>query len=74
MVFKFDESYTDEEAYKIMILRYQTYTMGLSYMVPLTIADDVSSKTMEIIEAKTLEFPEYIRKKYITENTFMTKP
>lgn len=57
VVFKFDESYTDEEAYKIMILRYQTYTMGLSYMVPLTIADDVSSKTMEIIEARHLEFP-----------------
>ncbi len=56
-VFKFEEKYTDEQAYKIMIIRYQTYTQGLSTLVPMTLANDISAETMQIIEARHLDFP-----------------
>ncbi len=55
--FKLDASYTDEQAYKIMIIRYQTFRYGLSYLTPTTLATDVSEETMETIEARYLEFP-----------------
>lgn len=56
-VFKLDEKYTDAEAYKIMIIRYQTHFFGLSYLTPTTIATDVCKETMEYLSARYFEFP-----------------
>lgn len=75
IVFEISESYTDEEAYKIMILRYATRQNGLSTIVPMTIAEDVSEETMEAIEANHLQFPgiytdeAYVREYYYPELT-----
>lgn len=55
--FEIDESYTDEEAYKIMIIRYETFMYGLSYIRPSVIASDCCDATVEQIEARYLEFP-----------------
>lgn len=55
--FEIDESYTDEEAYKIMIIRYETFSFGLSYITPSVIAEDCCEETVEVIEARYLDFP-----------------
>lgn len=55
--FKIDSKYTDEEAYKIMIIRYETFVNGLSYLNPTVIATDCSDETMQMIEADYLNFP-----------------
>ena len=47
--FEIDESYTDEEAYKIMIIRYETFSFGLSYITPSVIAEDCCEETVEEI-------------------------
>lgn len=56
-VFKLDEKYTDEQAYKIMIIRYQTHFYGLSYLTPTEIATDVCAETMEYLSARYFDFP-----------------
>lgn len=56
-VFKLDEQYTDEQAYKIMIIRYQTHFFGLSYLRPTEIATDVCAETMEYLSARYFDFP-----------------
>lgn len=56
-VFKLDGRYTDEECYKIMILRYETYMYGLSYLNPTVIASDASADTAEYISARYFDFP-----------------
>ena len=55
--FEIDPKYTDEEAYKIMIIRYETFVNGLSYLNPTVIASDCSDATMQMIEADYLNFP-----------------
>lgn len=55
--FELESSYTDEEAYKIMIIRYETFTNGLSYLNPTVLATDCSEETMQRIEADYLSFP-----------------
>lgn len=55
--FNIDKKYTDEEAYKIMIIRYQTFAFGLSYITPTVIAGDCCEDTVERIEAGYLDFP-----------------
>jgi len=56
-VFKLDKKYSDEDAYKIMCLRYETYTNGLDSLRPTVIATDCCEKTMEILSARHLDFP-----------------
>lgn len=56
-VFELDEKYTDEQAYKIMIIRYQTHFFGLSYLTPTEIASDVCAETMEYLSARYFDFP-----------------
>ena len=56
-VFELDEKYTDAQAYKIMIIRYQTHFFGLSYLRPTTIATDVCKETMEYLSARYFDFP-----------------
>lgn len=55
--FKIDEKYTDEEAYRIMIIRYETFMYGLSYIKPSVLASDCCDETMQEIEARYLAFP-----------------
>lgn len=56
-VLQIDPSYTEEEAYQIMIIRYQTEQYGLSSLTPTVLATDVCEKTMEIIQSRHLDFP-----------------
>ncbi len=56
-VLQINPSYTEEEAYQIMIIRYQTEQYGLSSLTPTILATDVCKKTMEIIESRHLDFP-----------------
>jgi penicillin-binding protein 2 len=56
-VFELDESYTEEQAYKIMIIRYATFAYGLSSLVPMELASDAGSATMEYLTAHSYEFP-----------------
>lgn len=55
--FKIDDKYSDEDAYKIMIIRYETFTYGLSYITPSVIGEDCCDKTVELIESRRLDFP-----------------
>ena len=55
--FKLDEKYSDEEAYRIMIIRYETFMYGLSYIKPTVIASDCCDETVQEIEARYLYFP-----------------
>lgn len=54
--FQIDESYTDEEAYRIMTMRYETFMYGLSYINPSVIASDCCDETVQEIEARYLDF------------------
>lgn len=56
-VLKISDEYTDEQAYKIMIIRYTTHTYGLSSLSPLTLATDASRETMEYLTARSFEYP-----------------
>lgn len=56
-VFKLDSSLSDEDAYKIMCIRYETYTNGLDSLKPTVIATDCCAETMEILSARHLDFP-----------------
>jgi len=56
-VFELDPKYSDEEAYKIMCLRYETYTNGLDSLKPTTVATDCCRETMELLSARHLDFP-----------------
>jgi len=57
VVFEFDENFTDEQAYKVLIIRYETFKYGLSSLTPMTIATDVCDATAESIAARALSFP-----------------
>ena len=56
-VFKLNEEYTDEQAYKIMIIRYATFSYGLSSLTPMELASDACKETMEYLTAHSYEFP-----------------
>lgn len=56
-VFKLDKKYSDADAYKIMCIRYETFTNGLDSLKPTVIATDCCEKTMEILSARHLDFP-----------------
>ncbi|MBE7057197.1 MAG: hypothetical protein E7388_07165 [Ruminococcaceae bacterium] len=56
-LFGIDEKYSDEEAYKIMAIRYATRTQGLSTLYPMTVAEDISEETMMAIETGYLNYP-----------------
>jgi len=55
--FKIDPKYTDEEAYKIMCIRYDMLIKGYTATNPLRIAKDVGIKTVAQIEERSYEFP-----------------
>ncbi|MCX7923840.1 MAG: penicillin-binding protein 2 [Clostridia bacterium] len=53
--FKISDEYTDEEAYKIMTVRFEI--LGYSSINPMTIAKDVCKETVAQIEERNREFP-----------------
>lgn len=55
--FDIDAKYTDEEAYKIMCIRYDMLIKGYTATNPLRIAKDVDIKTVAQIEERSHEFP-----------------
>ena len=56
-VLKISEDYSVEDAYKIMIIRYATFTYGLSSLTPMELASDACKETMEYLTAHSYEFP-----------------
>lgn len=55
--FKINNKYTDEEAYKIMTIRYETLIRGYTTLNPICLASDVSKETVAEIEERHQEFP-----------------
>ncbi|NMA82735.1 MAG: hypothetical protein GX962_02600 [Epulopiscium sp.] len=55
--FKIEESYSVEDARKIMALKYPLYQRRFRQYQPVTIAVDVSEKTVAMIEERNNEFP-----------------
>ncbi len=53
--FEIDATYTDEEAFKIMQLRYEILISQPQINNPLTVADDISVDTMSILEERSFE-------------------
>ena len=56
-IFKLSGEYTDEQAYKIMIIRYATFSYGLSSLTPMELSTDASKETAEYLTAHSYEFP-----------------
>ncbi|TYQ16091.1 UNVERIFIED_CONTAM: penicillin-binding protein 2 [Acetivibrio alkalicellulosi] len=55
--FGIDEKYSDEEAYKIMTVRYDMLIRGYTASNPLLIAKDVKEQTVAQLEERHFEFP-----------------
>lgn len=55
--FQINDRYNDEDAYKIMTLRYEMLIKGYTLARPLTLAEDVSIETVSAIEEKNFDFP-----------------
>lgn len=53
--FEIDSTYTDEEAFKIMQLRYEILVSQPQINNPLTIADDISVETMSELEERSFK-------------------
>ena len=56
-IFKLSDEYTDGQAYKIMIIRYATFSYGLSSLTPMELSTDACKETMEYLTAHSYEFP-----------------
>lgn len=55
--FKIDPRYSDEDAYKIMTIRYEILIRGYSTLNPIILASDVSAETVAEVEENHGEFP-----------------
>jgi penicillin-binding protein 2 len=53
--FEIDSTYTDEEAFKIMQLRYEILVSKPQISNPLTVADDISVEAMSELEERSFE-------------------
>lgn len=56
-VFQIDESYTAEEARKIIAIRHQMYQLAYQKYKPITIATDISLETLSIISENHQDYP-----------------
>ena len=56
-MFEIDESYELQDALKIMAVRYSIYMNRYSQMNPVTVANDVSEKTLIAIQENPEDFP-----------------
>ena len=55
--FKISEKYSDEDAYKLMTIRFEMLDKGYSSINPVTIATDVNTKTVAELEERNLDYP-----------------
>jgi len=55
--FSIDDSYSDEDAYKILVFKHAIKEKGYLKYVPITIARSVSEKTAVLIQERGYEFP-----------------
>jgi len=55
--FGIDKKYTDEEAFRIMELRYEMLIKPATLQNPLLVAEDVSIETITVLEERNGEFP-----------------
>jgi len=55
--FGIDKKYTDEEAFRIMELRYEMLIKPATLQNPLLVAEDVSIETITVLEEGTANFP-----------------
>ncbi len=55
--FEIDDKYSDEDAYKIMCIKYEILIKGYSAINPLTLAKDIKIQTVAELEEKHNEFP-----------------
>ncbi len=55
-LFEISEEYTDYEAYKIMIMRYTTYTYGLDALRPSVVGTDVCKESIDEITSMSGDF------------------
>lgn len=55
--FYIEDKYSDEEAYKIMIIKYDMLIKGYTATNPLLVAKDVKAETVAQIEERNHEFP-----------------
>lgn len=55
--FKIDDKYSDEDAYKLMTIRFEMLDKGYSSLNPVTIATDVSSKVVAELEERNFDYP-----------------
>lgn len=55
--FYIDDKYTDEEAYKIMVIKYDMLIKGYTAVDPLLVAKDVKAETVAQLEERHHEFP-----------------
>lgn len=56
-VFQIDESYTEEEARKIMAIRHQMYQVAYQKYKPVTIATNISEQTLATISEHQEDYP-----------------
>ncbi len=55
--YKISHKYTDEEAYKIMTLRYELATKGYTSINPVIVADDANWPTVAVLEENHADYP-----------------
>ncbi|MCR5694317.1 MAG: hypothetical protein K6G89_05025 [Clostridia bacterium] len=55
-IFNISEEYSEYDAYKIMILRFMTYTYGLDTLVPSVVGTDVCKASIDEITSKSGDF------------------
>ena len=59
-VFQIEETYTDEEARKIMAIRHQIYQVAYQKYKPVTVATNISQETLATISERQDEYPNII--------------
>ncbi len=55
--YKISSRYTDEEAYKIMTLRYELTTKGYTSINPVVVAEDANWATVAVLEESSVDYP-----------------
>ena len=56
-IFEIDPKYTDQQAYRIMVIRFATYRYGLDSLKPTVLATDCCKETAEYLTAASNDFP-----------------
>lgn len=57
IMFNIDPSYSNEDAFKIMCIRFELLIKGFTAVNPVTIATDISEQSVAVIEERHNDFP-----------------